>query len=132
MYLVWYFSSHHGTDEIQDGTHEKSAPTPGDEVKVGELAPHAASVLTKLLYAARIARFDLLRSINMLARDVTKWSKCDDIKLHHLMCYVNSTKGQKLIGWVGNELTALQIYGYLLMRIMRDVANLSDLHRGPT
>ena len=86
-----------------------SAPKPGDEVKVGELAPHAASVLMKLLYAARIARFDLLRSINMLARNVTKWSKSDDIKLHHLMCYVNTTKGQKLIGWVGNKLTDLQI-----------------------
>ena len=86
-----------------------SAPKPGDEIKVGELAPHAASVLMKLLYAARIARFDLLRSINMLARNVTKWSKNDDIKLHHLLCYVNSTKGQKLIGWVGDELTALQI-----------------------
>ena len=86
-----------------------SAPKPGDEVKVGELAPHAASVLMKLLHAARIERFDLLRSINMLARNVTKWSKSDDIKLHHLMCYVNSTKGQMLIGWVGNELTALQI-----------------------
>ena len=63
----------------------------------------------KLLYAARIARFDLLRSINMLARSVTKWSKNDDIRLHHRMCYVNTTKGQKLIGWVGNELTDLQI-----------------------
>ena len=45
-----------------------SAQTPGDEMPKGELAPHAASVLMKLLYAARIARFDLLRSINMLAR----------------------------------------------------------------
>ena len=76
---------------------------------MGELAPHAASVLMKLLYAARIARFDLLRSINMLARNVTKWSKNDDIKLHHLMCYVNATKGQKMIGWVGNELSELQV-----------------------
>ena len=74
-----------------------SAPKPGDEMKVGELAPHAARVLMKLLYAVRIARFDLLRSINMLARNATKWSKHDDIKLHHLMCYVNSTKGQKLM-----------------------------------
>ena len=38
----------------------------------GELA---ASVLMKLLYAARLARFDLLRPINSLARHVTKWSK---------------------------------------------------------
>ena len=45
----------------------------------------------------------------MLARNVTKWSKNDDVKLHHLMCYVNATKDQKMIGWVGNELTELQI-----------------------
>ena len=98
---------------ITEPTKSKSTPTgnvaqkPGDEAIRGELAPHAASVLMKLLYAARIARFDLLRS--MLARNVTKWSKDDDIKLHHLMCYVNSTKSQKLIGWVGNNLKSLQI-----------------------
>ena len=59
----------------------------------GALAPHAASVLMKLLYAARIARFNLLRSksITMLARNVNKWTTKDDAKLHHLMCYVNST-----------------------------------------
>ena len=30
----------------------------------GHLAPHAASVLMKLLYGARIARFDLLRQFD--------------------------------------------------------------------
>ena len=88
---------------------DNSAQKSGDAVVKGELAPHAASVLMKLLYAARIARFDLLCSINMLARNVTKWTKEDDIRLHHLMCYVNFTKGQKLIGWVGNDLRSLQV-----------------------
>ena len=63
----------------------------------------------KLLYAARIARFDLLRSINVLARNVTKWTKEDDAKLHHLMCYVNSTLSMKMIGWVGDELKDLSL-----------------------
>ena len=101
-----------------------SAQTPVDEMPKGELAPHAASVLMKLLYAAHIARFDLLRSINMLARNVTKWSKQDDVRLHHLMCYVQSTKGKKLIGTTSKS----YLLGYMLMRIMRDVANPSDLH----
>ena len=81
---------------------DPDAPSPyqlgatGDDVDPGEstrgaLAPHAASVLMKLLYAARIARFDLLRSINSLARNVTKWTIEDDAKLYHLMCYVNSS-----------------------------------------
>ena len=75
----------------------------------GNLAPHAASVLMKLLYAARIARFDLLRSINALARNVTKWTKDDDARLHHLMCYVNSTLPLKMIGWVGDKIEDLSL-----------------------
>lgn len=42
----------------------------------------------------------------MLARNVTKRTKEDDIRLHHL-CYVNTTKSQKLIGWVGNDMTSI-------------------------
>lgn len=75
----------------------------------GALAPHAASVLMKLLYAARIARFDLLRSINSLARNVTKWTKDDDVRLHHLMCYVNSTLDLKMVGCVGDDISDLDL-----------------------
>ena len=64
----------------------------------GNLAPHAASVLMKLLYAACIARFDLLRSINALARNVTKWTKDDDARLH-----------LKMIGWVGDKIEDLSL-----------------------
>ena len=75
----------------------------------GALAPHAASVLMKLLYAARIARFDLLRSINSLARNVTKWTKEDDVRLRRLMCYVNSTLDLKMIRWVGDSIDTLDV-----------------------
>lgn len=90
---------------------------PADDVSPGEtargaLAPHAASVLMKLLYAARIARFDLLRSINNLARNVTKWSVEDNAKLYRLMCYVNSTLSQRMIGWVGNSIKDLDLAMY--------------------
>ena len=44
----------HGTDEDDVSSSESAR---------GALAPHAASILMKLLYAARIAQFDLLRSI---------------------------------------------------------------------
>ena len=63
----------------------------------------------KLLYAARIARFDLLRSINNLARNITKWSSKDDARLHHLICYVQSSKSKKMVGWVGDDLSKLSI-----------------------
>ena len=88
--------------------------TTGEDVSPGEsargaLAPHAASVLMKLLYAARIARFDLLRSINSLARNVTKWTVDDDAKLYHLMCYVNSSLSKRMTGWVGNKFDDLSL-----------------------
>ena len=88
--------------------------TTGEDVSPGEsargaLAPHAASVLMKLLYAARIARFDLLRSINSLARNVTKWTVDDDAKLYHLMCYVNSSLSKRMTGWVGNRFDDLSL-----------------------
>ena len=90
--------------------HSKSESdvTPDDGNR-GSLAPHAASILMKLLYAARIARFDLLRSINMLARNVNKWTSNDDARLHHLMCYVNSTLDKRMIGWVGDPIATLSV-----------------------
>ena len=66
----------------------------------GHLAPHAASVLMKLLYGARIARFDLLRQVNRLARNVHRWTDSDDRGLHHLMCYVHHTKHWRMVGWL--------------------------------
>ena len=69
--------------------------------------PHAASVLMKLLYGARIARFDLLRQVNRLARNITRWTTDDDKKLHHLMCYLHHTKHWRMIGWVGDSVEDL-------------------------
>ena len=43
----------------------------------------------KLLYGARLARFDLLRAINNLAAYITKWTPDRDKRLHSVMCYVN-------------------------------------------
>ena len=63
----------------------------------------------KLLYAARIARFDLLRSINSLAKNVTKWTTDDDAKLYQLMCYVSSSLSKRMVGWVGDTFDKLSV-----------------------
>ena len=78
----------------------------------GHLAPHAASVLMKLLYGARIARFDLLRQVNRLARNVHRWSDSDDRGLHHLMCYVHHTKHWRMVGWVGDSMDDVHLALY--------------------
>jgi hypothetical protein len=57
----------------------------------GELGPIAARVLMKVLYAARMCRYDLLRTFCYLATRITKWTATCDKALHRLMCYINST-----------------------------------------
>ena len=107
----WCSCTFAGRGCISPSEHAKGSEEtadPNSEVR-GELAPHAASILMKLLYAARIARFDLLRSINNLARNITKWSFKDDARLHHLICYVQSSKSKKMVGWVGDDLSKLSI-----------------------
>ena len=54
----------------------------------GKLSPIASRILMKLLFAARMARFDLLRAVQGLASRVTKWSVDCDKALHRLVCYV--------------------------------------------
>ena len=53
-------------------------PTQDEKETKGVLAPIAARVLMKILFAARMARYDLLRAVQGLAARVTKWSDdCD-------------------------------------------------------
>ena len=47
---------------------------PEMEPEPGRLKSIAAKILMKLFYAARLARFDLLRAIANLARYITKWT----------------------------------------------------------
>ena len=44
----------------------------------------------EVMYAARMARPDLLRSIAYLAWYPAKWTQDHDKKLHRLMAYINS------------------------------------------
>ena len=66
----------------------------------------------KILYGARIARFDLLRQVNRLARNITRWTTDDDKKLHYLMCYIHHTKHWRMIGWVGDSVEDLCVAVY--------------------
>ena len=70
----------------------------------GNLQPIASKVLMKILYGARMCRYDLLRPTCMLARKVTKWDEACDRKLHRLVSYINCTLDLKLHAWVGDPL----------------------------
>ena len=76
----------------------------------GQLAPIASRILMKLLFAARMARYDLLRAVQGLASRVTKWSVECDKALHRLMCYVASTLEYRMRGFIGDDISACKLW----------------------
>ena len=87
--------------------HEERIPRPvaDENEKKGFLAPIAARVLMKIPFAARMARFDLLRTVQGLAARVTKWSSDCDKALRGLTCYIHSIVYVKLKAFIGDSLS---------------------------
>jgi hypothetical protein len=78
----------------------------------GVLAPIAARILMKILYGARMARYDLLRAISYLAGAVTRWTEQCDKDLHRLVAYINTTQKYVQVSWVGNAQSELYLQTY--------------------
>ena len=78
----------------------------------GCLGNDAAAVLMKVLYGARMGRYDLIRPVQALASRVTKWNHLCDRKLHRLISYVNSTLDLHLYGWVGDSPEFIELVAY--------------------
>ena len=51
----------------------------------GRLLPIASSILMRILYAARMARFDLLKAVNKLACNIAYWDDDSDKRLNRLV-----------------------------------------------
>jgi len=88
------------------------ATTEGEDDPKGELQPIAARVLMKILYAARMARYDLLRPTCYLATKITKWSKRCDRALHKLVSYINSSLNLKMTSWIGDPMQKWELVVY--------------------
>jgi hypothetical protein len=86
--------------EEKDNSHEPS----------GLMAAVAQSILPKLLYAARLARPDLILPINLLSRYLTKWTAFHDRALLRLVAYVETSKLRLLRGCVGSGVSSLKLY----------------------
>ena len=81
---------------------EHSIASENFDVK-GELAHCCSRIVLKALFSARRSRPDTLWSVNTLARNVTKWTKADDQRLHRLISYLNSTQNFTQIAFVGDD-----------------------------
>ena len=84
-------------------------PTLDEKEKPGRLQPIAPKVLMKILFAARMARPDLLRATRSSASSVTKWSIECDIALHRLVSYIKSTD-VFMEGFVGGSSDDCQLW----------------------
>ena len=85
-------------------------PTLSEDEKPGKLQPAASKILMKILFAARMARFDLLRATQSLASRVTKWSIECDVALHRLVAYINCTTHHFLEGFIGDAFDQCQLW----------------------
>jgi hypothetical protein len=75
---------------------------PEDFEAKGNLSDKAARIVLKCLFTGRMLRCDALWAINMLARNVTKWTVACDKRLHRLIAYLHHTKGKVLECMVGD------------------------------
>ena len=92
------------TPSLDDG-----AFTEDDLEATGTLGRHAAKILMKILYAARMCRFDLLFAVCSLARCITRWSKACDKRLHRLVSYIHHNKHLMLESVVGDTLDSCRL-----------------------
>ena len=69
----------------------------------GELQPIAAKAIMKILYGARMARYDLLHSCQILASKITKWTKRCDQRLLRIVSYLHQSLELTMFGWVGDD-----------------------------
>ncbi len=69
----------------------------------GSLGCIVAMMLMTIMYSGRVARFDLLKVISLLASRITKWDSDCDRRLHRLMCYLKKTRADVMTGWVGDD-----------------------------
>ena len=78
--------------------------SPSDFAEPGELEDSAAKIVLKFLYLARKARPDILWTVNTLAREVTRWNRACDKRLHRLTCYVHHTQTDAQHCYVGDPI----------------------------
>ncbi len=67
----------------------------------------------KALYGARCMRWDLLHPICTLAREVTKWNRNCDLRLHKLMCYIKQSVKYSQEAFCGDLAQQLHLMVYV-------------------
>ena len=72
----------------------------------------AAAVLMTVMFAARWARFDLLRAVGHLATKLHAWDEWCDKRLERLMAYIDASLKGRFIGFIGDKLEDLTLTAF--------------------
>jgi hypothetical protein len=84
-----------------------------DDAPEGKMKASAASHLMRLLYAARVARPDLITSVTRLAHHVSKWKMQHDIALRRIFSYIKGTTDLVLTGTLSaDDISDFEIHVY--------------------
>jgi len=97
------------TPFLDESTFQEPREATPDSPKGARLASVALKSLMKVLYAARMCRFDVLRATCVLARRVSTWDRDCDRRLHRLMCYLKHTQTMVNIGFCGDKFSACRV-----------------------
>ena len=62
----------------------------------------SGKIVMKLLWVARICRYDILKAVTHLASFASKWERHHDVRLKRLIGYLARTKNYCLYGWIGD------------------------------
>ena len=81
-----------------------------DQEPRGQLGKIALSILMRILYAARLARFDLLRITCKLATRVSRWTAADDARLLRLIQYIYHHASDRQTGFIGDDESELSLH----------------------
>ncbi len=65
-----------------------------------------------MFYGARLALWDLLKIISLLASRIKKWTLACDKALNRLMCYIDSTEDHIMECWFGDDLDNINLRLY--------------------
>lgn len=75
----------------------------------GQLNKIVASILMRILYVARMARFELLRVTCRLATKVPRWTEQCDKQLLRLVRYIWHHRGERQVGFIGNDISEMSL-----------------------
>ncbi len=92
----------------------------------GTLSPVAARIVLQILYLSRHNRPDPLWTVNALSRNVTKWRKGDDKRLHRLISYIHYHPTCIQFCYVGDHLRDCYL-ALFVMQALRGISQIPNL-----